>query len=348
MRNSECGIAGRGSNPTLRFRIPHSTFSISLFCLPPLPSPNNQFRRRLLLVPCLLPLDLAPGICRGPTARGFALAAAQRVVDRVHRHAAHPRIPAQPAALPGLPDREQLVLGIAHLADRRKALAAHHPHFGGAEAQRDVVAFLRHHLDTGACRAGQLASTPDLELHVVYRGAERDLEQGHGVPDPDVRARTGDDRIADGEALGGQDVALLAVRVVQQRDARRPVRVVLDRRHLGGDAELLPPEVDPPIAALVPPALPRPPRGGDATLPPREVDPPIAALVPPALPPVGDVALVVAAARASQRLEQRLFGLALRDVGEVGDRAEARARRHRSKLSNAHISPRTRRSRRLL
>src|SRR3989442_13635744 len=140
------------------------------------------------------------------------------------------------------------------------------------------------------------------------------------MPGPDVRARTGDDRVAAREALRGQDVALLAVGVVQQRDAGGPVRVVLDRRPLGRNAELLAPEVDPPIAALMPAAL----------------------------PPVGDMALVVAPARAVQRLEQGLLRLALRDLGEVGDRAEPRARRHRSKLSDAHISPRTRRSRRLL
>src|SRR5206468_82668 len=122
-----------------------------------------------------------------------------------------------------------------------EALAAHHPHFGGAQPQRDVVAFLRHHLNAGARGAGQLAPAPDLELHVVHRGAERDLEQRHRVPDPDVRAWTGDDGVAYGEALGGQDVALLAVRVVQQRDARRAVGIVLDRRYLGGNTELLAP-----------------------------------------------------------------------------------------------------------
>src|SRR2546422_8819040 len=105
----------------LSFRIQHS--ALSLCRLPPFPSPNNQFRRRLLLVPCLLPLDLAPRRGGRPPARGLPLAATQRVVDGIHRHAAYPRIPAQPAALPGLPDREQLVLGIAHLADRGEALA---------------------------------------------------------------------------------------------------------------------------------------------------------------------------------------------------------------------------------
>src|SRR5213079_751507 len=59
----------------------------------PFAPPNDELRGRLLLVPCLLPLDLAPGICGGPAARGFPLAATQRVVDGVHRHAAHPRIP---------------------------------------------------------------------------------------------------------------------------------------------------------------------------------------------------------------------------------------------------------------
>src|SRR5206468_5036104 len=138
-------------------------------------------------------------------------------------------------------------------------------------------------------------------------------EQRHRVADPDVRARAGHDRVADGEALGSQDVALLAVRVVQQRDARRTVRIVLDAGDLGRNPVLLAPKFD---AAILP-------------------------LVAPALPAVGDVALVVASARAPQRLEQRLFGLRLRDVGEVGDRAEPRGRRDRLELTDAHISQRT-------
>src|SRR3989304_775158 len=45
-------------------------------------------------------------------------------------------------------------------------------------------------------------------------------------------------------AAGSQDVALLAVGVVQQRDARAPIRVVLDVRHPGRDPVLVPAEVD--------------------------------------------------------------------------------------------------------
>src|SRR5689334_8314357 len=54
---------------------------------------------RVLAVPRLVALGrLAPRRHRMTAARGLALAAAERVIDRVHRHAAHVRTLAQPAA----------------------------------------------------------------------------------------------------------------------------------------------------------------------------------------------------------------------------------------------------------
>src|SRR5262249_54866402 len=100
-----------------------------------------------------------------------------------------------------------------------------------------------------------------------------------------------------GQPRGCEDVPLLAVRVVQQRDPGRPVGVVFDRVHAGGHAVL---------GAL-------------------EVDDPVAALVAAALVPGGDAAVVVAPALLGQRREQRLLGLVLRDLLEVGDRHEAPA-----------------------
>src|SRR2546426_12229721 len=113
--------------------------------------------------------------------------------------------------------------------------------------------------------------------------------------------------------MGGQVVALLAARVVPQRTPRGAVRIVFDRRHARRDAEL--------VAA--------------------EVDPPVPALVAAALPPVRDVPLVVAPARALQRLEQRLFGRRLGDVREVGDRAETRRPRDPPLTWESPISPPT-------
>src|SRR6266550_490590 len=264
----------------------------------------------LLLMTRLLALDLAPRVRWGPATRALTFAPAQRVIDGVHRHAADAGAAAQPARLPRLADRQQLVLGVPDFPDRREALAPHHPHLRRAEAERDVVAFLRDDLHAGPGAAAQLPTAADLQLDIVDRRAERDFEQRHGVADADIRARTRHDVVADVQALRRQDVAFLAVRVVQQRDARRPVRIVFDRRHARRDGELVAPEVDAPVLPLVP----------AAHIPAR------------------DVALVVAPTRPPQRLEQCLLRLRLGDFGEVGDRAKARGRRHRPKLSDSHLA----------
>ncbi len=76
------------------------------------------------------------------------------------------------------------------------------------------------------------------------------------VADLDVGARPGLDPVALPQPRRRDDVALLAVRVVQQRDARRAVRVVLDVRDLGRHAVLVvAPEVDQPVRPLVATAL---------------------------------------------------------------------------------------------
>src|SRR5437879_13738237 len=103
----------------------------------------------LLLMTCLLALDLAPRVRWGPATRALPFAAAERVIDRVHRHAADAGAAAQPARLPRLTDRQQLVLGVPDFADRGEALAPHQPHLRRAQAERDVVAFLRYDLHAG-------------------------------------------------------------------------------------------------------------------------------------------------------------------------------------------------------
>src|SRR5262249_38784580 len=120
--------------------------------------------------------------------------------------------------------------------------------------------------------------------------AGRDVAQRQAVPGLDVGARAVLHPVALLEAGGREYVALLAVRVVQQRDPRGPVRVVLEVRDLGRDAVLVRP---------------------------AEVDYPVGALVPPPRVPGGDPAVPVAAAVAVQRLDERLLRLASRDLGEV-------------------------------
>src|SRR6185295_7758381 len=110
--------------------------------------------------------------------------------------------------------------------------------------------------------------------------------------------------------------ALLAVGVDDEGDAGAPVRIVLDLADLARDPELVPLEVDLPVLPLVPAA-------------------PMAR---------GQVALVVAAAGLLHRLEQRLLRRHAGDLVEPADRLEARGGRHWPELTDAHLSPRTRRS----
>src|SRR5689334_635272 len=230
------------------------------------------------------------------------LAAAVRMIDRVHRDAAHARPPSAPARPSGLPVRDVLVLEVADLADRRPAGEADAAELAGRQLEQRVVAFLRHQLDRRAGAPAELSAAAFAQLDVVHHRAERDVGERQAVTRFDVRARTRLDPVADREAGRGEDVALLTVGVVEERDARRPVRIVLDRRDGRGHAVLVALEVDDPVEALV-----------------------------AATAVAGrDAAEVVPSARLVERRRERGLGRRLRDLGEVVAALEAAAGRRRA------------------
>ncbi len=121
----------------------------------------------------------------------------------------------------------------------------------------------------------------------------------------------GHDHGADLESRRGQDVGLLAVHVVEQRDVGGPVGVVLDRGDLRRDAVLAALEVDAAVEAL-----------GAAAAMAR-----------------GLAAVGVAAAGLLQTLDERALGLGLRDLREVGVRREATTGAGGLGLANGHALP---------
>ena len=152
---------------------------------------------------------------------------------------------------PALPILMSSCSELPDLADRGAAVDRHASHLGGREAQGGEVALLGHELDAGTGRAGHLAAGAGLELDVVHHGADGDVAHRQGVAGTDVRALAGHQLVADVHVLGGEDVALLAVVVVQQGDAAGAVGVVLDRRDRRRDAVLVPLEVDDAVLLLV-------------------------------------------------------------------------------------------------
>src|SRR6185436_3946919 len=99
---------------------------------------------------------LAPRRHRRLRRRGAAFAAAVRVVDRIHRHAAHRRLDAAPALAARLADRFQVVLLVADFADGGAALDVHLADLARAQAQLRVRALAREQLRRGARRARHL------------------------------------------------------------------------------------------------------------------------------------------------------------------------------------------------
>src|SRR5436190_19573362 len=71
----------------------------------------------------------------------FALAAAHRVIDRVHDHAAHMRPPSLPARPPGLAAGDVHVIDVSDLADRREATVVNAANLAGRKFDERVTGF---------------------------------------------------------------------------------------------------------------------------------------------------------------------------------------------------------------
>src|SRR3954465_2878243 len=255
-------------------------------------------------------LGLTPRAHRVAAAGGLALATTVRVVDRVHRATADGRALALPAHAAGLAPVDVGLLGVAHLADRRAAADVDVADLAGRHAQLRVRPVLGHQLHARPGRAGDLGAATGAELDRVHHGAGGDVAQRQVVAHLDVGPRPGLRLCPLTQPGGRHDVALLPVGVVQQRDPRGAVRVVLDVRDLRRHAVLVgAPEVDHSVRTLV-----------------------AAALVPR-----GDVAVYVPATLLGKRTHQRLLRLGTSDLDEVGHTRAAATGGRRLVLTDAHL-----------
>src|SRR5260221_9504741 len=213
--------------------------------------PHDHAVGGLVVAGAMAQRRLAPWRLRIATCTASALPPAVGVVEGVHGHAAHRGAEAAPAHLARLAPVLVLVVDVADLADGRAAAHVDAAHLAAGHAQRRVLAFAGQQLGAGAGAAHQLATLAQGQLDVVDGRAKRDLLQRHRVARTDLGVGAGHDRVADAQPERGEDVALLAVAVVDQGDARRAVGVVLDGGDLAGHVELVALEVDDPVQLLV-------------------------------------------------------------------------------------------------
>src|SRR5262245_14208677 len=186
-----------------------------------------------------------------PPAGGTALAAAVRMIDRVHGYAAVVRHAPHPALAPGLADRDVHVVRVGHRADRRHAAAVNEALLGRIEPQDHVFAVAADDLGIGPGRARDLAALADLDLDIVHDGANRNVADRHGVARLDVDVLAGDHGVARGEPLRRQDIGKLAVLVLDQRDEAGAVGIVFDALDLGRHVEFAALEIELAVGLLV-------------------------------------------------------------------------------------------------
>src|SRR5215218_235154 len=196
---------------------------------------DDQARARLVLVTGAA-FWLAPRRHRVPAAGGLAFTTAMRMVDRVHCHTAYRGALSLPAIAAGLAEGNVGLLSVTDLADGRATPDIDHPHLPGWHPKRGVLAFTGDQLDAGTSGSAQLGATARPQLHGVHGRANRNVAEGKVIPGLDVRALASFHPAALTQPSRCDDVALLTVGEVQQRDPRRTVRVVLNMRNLGRDS----------------------------------------------------------------------------------------------------------------
>src|SRR3970040_1172711 len=144
---------------------------------------------------------------------GLAFAAAVRMVDGIHRHAAHRRADTAPALRAGFADLAQVVLVVADFTDRRAAGHVDSAHLARTQAHRDVGPFAGDDLHRGTGAARELPALAGLELDAMNLRTDGDILERQRIPDFDRRLAAGQNRIADRDTFRRHDVTALAVAV---------------------------------------------------------------------------------------------------------------------------------------
>src|SRR5215217_2415275 len=215
-------------------------------------APHNHRVRALVVAGARLH-RLSPLGLRLTTDRGFALAAAMRMVTRVHCRPADRWAPPTMPVATGLSNNDIFVVDVADLSQGCHAVEVDQPHLSRRHPHLRVVIRLCHQLCRCSGRAAHLTALTRIQFDVVDLRPSRNVAQRYGIASPDWRIWTGNHRVAHRQTNRSQHVALLAVHIVQQRDPCGPVRVVLDGGNFGRNSGLVPLEVDDSVKPLVPP-----------------------------------------------------------------------------------------------
>src|SRR5882724_8391634 len=174
----------------------------------------------------------------------LALTTTVWVIDRVHRETAYRRANTEPSLRAGLAVAAEVVLVVTNFAKRCAAVDMHLARLTRLQTQIGVNPFACGERHRASCATCHLAALAGLHLDVVHDRADRNVAQLHRIARLDRRVRTGADLVTGLHTFRCEDVATLAVRILDQSDVARAVRIVLDALNHARDAVLVTLEVD--------------------------------------------------------------------------------------------------------
>ncbi len=173
------------------------------------------------------------------------------MIDRVHYNTTVVRALAEPAAASGLSVGFEVVVRVGHDTDGSAAADENHTGLAGGQTQDCVVAFAGCELCGSTGAAGHSGTLAGTELDVVYKGTNGDFTQGKAVADLGSDAAAGGDNLSYLDAVGSDDIPLLAVLILDEGDAGAAVRIILDGQNGCGALILVAEEVDDTVHPLV-------------------------------------------------------------------------------------------------
>jgi hypothetical protein len=143
------------------------------------------------------------------------------------------------------------MLEITHLTDRSITVLDDESNFARWEFDMSILSLLGHQLTRSACASNDLPTLSDFQFDIVYQRARRYVSKGKSIAGLDVGRRTCNHLVSYPELIRSQDIAFLSIRIVKQGNPGGPIRVILNRSHMGRDLSFVTFEIDDPILFLV-------------------------------------------------------------------------------------------------
>jgi len=178
------------------------------------------------------------------TNRRPSLSSSVGVIASVLGAASNVWAPAQLCALAGLTELDELTFATTYLADGAPAVLVKEANLATWQLDCHVLAIARKNRGRGAGGSRHLAPVSWVQLHIVDHCADGDLVQRHGIADEDRGVRRGNDLLPNEETQGMQDVATLAILVLDEANARIAVGIVLHGLNHAEHAPLGSAEID--------------------------------------------------------------------------------------------------------